>query len=161
MALTRQAVPMLDRATEPGTQHLAPAHLAAKGAYILADAPQARPEIILIATGSEVQLALSAREILAREGVGARVVSAPCLEWFAEQTPKYRDEVLPPEVKARVAVEAGAAGGWREFTGDAGEIVSINEYGASASGPELFERLDVTVGGVLSAAHRSLKRLRS
>ena len=161
IVLTRQAVPVLDRATEPGSQHLAPAHLASKGAYVLADAPEGKPEVILIATGSEVQLALTAREILAREGVGARVVSAPCLEWFAEQTPEYRDEVLPPEVKARVSVEAGAAGGWREFTGDAGEIVSIDEYGASASGPELFERFNVTVGGVLSAAHRSLERLRS
>jgi len=161
IVLTRQAVPVLDRANVPGAQGLAPAHLASKGAYVLADAPQGRPEIILIATGSEVQLALSAREILAHEGVGARVVSAPCLEWFAEQTAEYRDEVLPPEVKARVAVEAGSAGGWREFTGDAGQIVSIDEYGASASGPELFERFNVTVGGVLSAARRSLEGLRS
>ena len=160
IVLTRQSVPVLDRATEPGLQRLAPAHLASKGAYVLADASEGKPEVILIATGSEVQLALAAREILAREGVGARVVSAPCLEWFAEQTPEYRDEVLPPEVKARVSVEAGAAGGWREFTGDAGEIVSIDEYGASASGPELFERFNVTVGGVLSAAHRSLERVR-
>ena len=161
IVLTRQAVPVVDRATEAGAERLAPAHLASKGAYVLADAPQGKLEIILIATGSEVQLALSAREILAREGVGARVVSAPCLEWFAEQTSEYRDSVLPPEVKARVAVEAGAAGGWREFTGDAGEVVSINEYGASASGPELFEHFNVTVGGVLSAAHRSLERLHS
>ena len=163
IVLTRQAVPVLNRGGDPdlGTERLAPARLASKGAYVLADAPQGKPEVILIATGSEVQLALSAREILAGEGVGARVVSAPCLEWFAEQPPEYRDAVLPPEVKARVAVEAGAAGGWREYTGDAGEIVSINEFGASASGPELFEHFNVTVGGVLSAAHRSLERLRS
>ncbi len=161
IVLTRQAVPVLDRGTEAGTELLAPAHLASKGAYVLADAPEGKPEIILIATGSEVQLALSARDILAREGVGARVVSAPCLEWFAEQTPDYRDGVLPRDVTARVAIEAGSAGGWREFTGDAGEIVSIDEYGASASGPELFERFNVTVGGVLSAAHRTLERGRS
>jgi transketolase len=161
IVLTRQAVPVLDRGTEADAKHLAPAHLASKGAYVLADAPEGKPEVILIATGSEVQLALSAREILAREGVGARVVSAPCLEWFAEQTPDYRNEVLPHDVTARVAVEAGSAGGWREFTGDAGEIVSINEYGASASGPELFERFNVTVSGVLSAAHRTLERVRS
>jgi len=160
IVLTRQAVPVPDRAAD-AAQGLAPAQLASKGAYVLADAPQGRPDIIVIATGSEVQLALSAREILAREGVEARVVSAPCLEWFAEQTSEYRNAVLPPDVKARVAVEAGAAGGWREFTGDAGEIVSINEYGASASGPELFERFDITVGGVVSAAHRCLERLRA
>ncbi len=161
IVLTRQAVPVLDRATGPGTQGLAPAHLTSKGAYVLADAPQGKPELLLIATGSEVQLALAARDILASEGVGVRVISAPCLEWFAEQTPDYRDAVLPPDVAARVSIEAGSAGGWREFTGDAGEIVSIDEYGASASGPELFERFGVTVDGVVSAARRSLERVRS
>jgi len=111
--------------------------------------------VLLIATGSEVQLAVEARERLAAEGVGARVVSAPCLEWFAEQSAEYREEVLPSAVTARVSVEAGLALGWREYVGDRGRSVSIEHFGVSADYQTLFREFGITTEAVVSAAHAS------
>ena len=109
-----------------------------------------------IGTGSEVQLAVAAAEQLAAEGIAARVVSMPCVEWFAEQDQDYRDSVLPPQVKARVSVEAGIGLGWREWVGDVGRIVSIEQYGASAAYTTIYEKYGVTAEAVASAARDSL-----
>ena len=111
---------------------------------------------MLIGTGSEVQLAVAAREELAKAGIAARVVSMPCVEWFDEQPQAYRDSVLPPNVRARVAVEAGIAMPWYRFVGDAGEIVSIEHYGASAAYEVLYEKFGVTTAAVVEAAQRSV-----
>ena len=108
--------------------------------------------MILIGTGSEVQLAVQAREQLAGQGVRARVVSMPCREWFDAQDQSYRDEVLPPSVRARVSVEAGVAQGWRELVGDAGRIVSLDHFGASADYQTLFREFGITAEAVAAAA---------
>jgi len=154
LCLTRQKVPVLDRA---GTG-LAGPEGTARGGYVLAEADGGQPQVILIATGSEVHLALAARRELGREGIAARVVSMPCLEWFAEQDQAYRDLVLPPGVTARVAVEAGIALGWRAIVGDAGEVVSLEHFGASASGERLFAEYGFTPQRVAQAARRSIGR---
>ena len=112
--------------------------------------------MILIGTGSEVQLAVAAREQLAAEGIRARVVSMPCLEWFAEQDDGYRAEVLPPAVRARVSVEAAVGQGWREFVGDAGRIVSLEHYGASADYATLYREFGITAEAVAEAARDSI-----
>ena len=115
-----------------GGAGLASAEGTARGGYVLADAEGAQPDVILIGTGSEVQLALAASKLLAADGIKARVVSMPCVEWFSEQDAAYRDQVLPPHIQARVSVEAGIALGWRQFVGDAGRSVSLEHFGASA-----------------------------
>ena len=135
-----------------------------RGAYVLAEATdadgrQTAPEVVLIATGSEVGVAVAAREILQEEGTPTRVVSAPCLEWFAQQDAAYRDRVLPAGT-AKVAIEAGIALGWREIVGDAGEIVSIDHYGSSAPGTALFEEYGFTGDNVAERARRALARTR-
>ncbi len=117
--------------------------------------------MIIIATGSEVQLALAARELLQGEGTPARVVSMPCVEWFAEQDEDYQHQVLPAGVRARVSVEAGIALGWREFTGEAGESVSLEHFGASAAGPTLYEKFGFTAERVAAAARSSIARANS
>ena len=155
LCLSRQNLPVLDRSEGAG---LAAAELAARGGYVLAEAAGGDPAVIIIATGSEVQIALAARELLQGEGTAARVVSMPCVEWFAEQNEGYRRQVLPPEVRARVSVEAGVALGWREFTGDAGECVSLEHFGASASGPRLYEEFGFTAERVAAAARSSIAR---
>ena len=147
LALTRQNVPVLEGTANDGVR---------RGAYVLADSPTGSLDVILIATGSEVQLAIAAREQLATDGIGARVVSAPCLEWFAEQTPDYRAEVLPADVKARVSVEAGISLGWERYVGDAGRSVSIETFGASADYETLFEKFGITTDAVVAAARESL-----
>jgi transketolase len=119
------------------------------------------PDVVLIATGSEVQLAVQAREELAAKDIAARVVSMPCREWFDAQDPGYRDIVLPPEVRARVSVEAGIAQGWREVVGDAGRIVSLEHFGASAQYTELFEKFGFTAAAVVSAAEDSIRAARN
>ncbi|XVQ16201.1 transketolase [Spirillospora sp. CA-255316] len=151
LALTRQKLPTLDR--ENG---LAPAEGVARGGYVLADASNGRPDVILIATGSEVGLALEARDTLEAEGTPARVVSMPCVEWFEAQDDAYRQQVLPPSVRARVSVEAGIALGWRQYIGDAGESVSLEHFGASADHKTLFQQFGITAERVVAAAHASL-----
>ncbi len=155
LCLTRQNLPVFDR-TESNPQGIASAEGVARGGYVLADSPEA--SVLLISTGSEVQLALAAREILAGQGIGARVVSMPCLEWFAEQDNSYRMSVLPPAVRARVCVEAGISLGWREIAGDVGECVSLEHFGASAAYQTIYEQFGITAERVAEAAHASLRR---
>jgi transketolase len=158
LALSRQNLPVVDRsASGPG---LASAEGTARGGYVLADADGGEPDVILIGTGSEVQLALAARDQLAGEGVSARVVSVPCVEWFEEQDAAYRDEVLPPHIRARVSVEAGIALGWRQFVGDAGQSVSLEHFGASADYKKLYQEFGITAEHVASAARESLAAVR-
>ncbi|MGI8394075.1 transketolase [Leucobacter sp. Z1108] len=157
LALTRQNVPVFARGTGAASGNtFAAAEGARMGAYVLAESPTDSLDVILIATGSEVQLAIAAREQLASESIGARVVSAPCLEWFAEQSPEYRESVLPAAVTARVSVEAGIALGWREYVGDRGRSVSIEHYGASADYETLFREFGFTAEAVATAARDSL-----
>jgi transketolase len=149
LALSRQNLPVLDPAKVVD---------AAKGGYVLEEASAGLPQLIIIATGSEVSLALTARERLEAEGWPTRVVSMPCVEWFNAQTPAYRQQVLPPDIKARVSVEAAISQGWREMVGDAGEIISIEHFGASAEGSILFEQFGFTPDRVVAAAHSALER---
>ncbi|MEU9488990.1 transketolase [Streptomyces decoyicus] len=151
LALTRQGVP-----TYPADEDTA------KGAYIRFDAEGAdgkstTPQVVLIGTGSELQLAVEAREQLQAEGVPTRVVSMPCVEWFEQQDQAYRDSVLPPSVKARVAVEAGIGLTWHRFVGDAGRIVSLEHFGASADAKVLFREFGFTADAVASAARESIE----
>jgi transketolase len=125
---------------------------------VLEEASTGRASVILIATGSEVELALMARDRLEAAGTPTRVVSMPCQEWFEAQPSDYRQEVLPPEIKARVSVEAAVRMGWREYIGDAGESVSIEHFGASADGPIVMEQFGFTPDHVVAAAHASLQR---
>ncbi|MFJ4920292.1 transketolase [Streptomyces sp. NPDC088725] len=158
LVLTRQNLPVLERGPD-GTSGdgYAPAEGAARGAYTLAGGSAATPDVILIATGSEVQIALDARDRLAGEGITARVVSMPCREWFAAQSLSYQDEVLPPAVRARVSVEAAVGQGWREVVGDAGRIVSLEHYGASADYERLYREFGITPEAVAQAAHDSIR----
>ncbi|MGW3009807.1 transketolase [Streptomyces sp. NPDC001219] len=151
LALTRQGVP-----TYPANE------AAAKGGYVLfeaagADGQDTAPQVVLIGTGSEVQLAVEAREQLQAEGVPTRVVSMPSVEWFDQQDQAYRDSVLPPSVRARVAVEAGIGLTWHRFVGDAGRIVSLEHFGASADGKVLFREFGFTADAVAAAARESLE----
>lgn len=155
LALTRQGLPVLPRGGDFATADDQAAGVR-KGAYVLADSPTGTLDVILIATGSEVQLAVAAREQLAAEGVGARVVSAPSLEWFAEQDADYREQVLPARTRARVSVEAGLALGWERYVGDAGRSVSIEHFGASADFETLFREFGITTEAVVAAARESL-----
>jgi transketolase len=158
LALSRQNLPVVDRsANGPG---LASAEGTARGGYVLADPADSQPDVILIATGSEVELALSARDILAADGIKARVVSMPCVEWFNEQDASYRDQVLPPHIRARVSVEAGVALGWRQFTGDAGRNVSLEHFGASADYKKLYTEFGITADSVAEAARDSVANVR-
>jgi transketolase len=162
LCLSRQNLPIVDRSASPeqvrSGDGQASAEGAARGGYILAEAPGGDPAVILIATGSEVQIALAARAQLAGEGIGARVVSMPCVEWFSAQDAAYQQEVLPPRVRARVSVEAGIAQGWRAFTGDAGASISLEHYGASASYQDLYQHFGLTAEKVAAAARSSLAR---
>ncbi|MCW2810255.1 MAG: tkt, partial [Friedmanniella sp.] len=151
LILSRQNLPIVPR----GEDGFADTSGVAKGAYVLKDA-EGTPDVVLIATGSEVQLAVEAQATLAAEGIQARVVSMPCREWFDEQDQAYRDSVIPPSIKARVSVEAGVSAGWRDLVGDAGRIISIDHYGASASGAKLFEEFGFTGATVVAAAKESL-----
>lgn len=157
LALSRQNLPVFDRGDgQASGDILASARNVAKGAYVLAEAASGSPDVILIATGSEVQFALEARAALLDEGIQARVVSAPCLEWFEEQDAAYRESVLPASVTARVSVEAGLALGWREYIGDIGRSVSIEHYGASADYDVLYEKFGMTAEAVVEAARDSV-----
>ncbi|MEW1548627.1 transketolase [Streptomyces tsukubensis] len=149
LALTRQGVP-----TYPLNED------AARGGYVLAEAEGGAPEAVLIGTGSEVQLAVAAREELQAAGVPTRVVSMPSVEWFEEQDQEYKDSVLPPSVRARVAVEAGIGLTWYRYVGDAGRIVSLEHFGASADGKVLFREFGITADAVVAAARESLDAVR-
>ncbi|MFE7403417.1 transketolase C-terminal domain-containing protein, partial [Streptomyces sp. NPDC057557] len=149
LALTRQGVPTYEANPE-----------AVKGGYVLRDSSAETPDVILIATGSEVQLAVAARELLEAEGVGTRVVSMPSVEWFEEQSAEYRASVLPASVKARVAVEAGIGLTWYRYVGDAGRVVSLEHFGASADARTLFAKYGFTAENVASAARESLAAAR-
>jgi len=153
LLLTRQKLPVLDRAT------LAPADRLARGAYVLADVAGGRPDIILIATGSEVHVALAARERLAEQGVRARVVNMPSWELFERQPRSYRDEVLPPEVTARLAIEAGVPQGWFRYVGEGGDVIGIERFGASAPYKVLWEKYGFTAENVAARALEMLKRI--
>jgi transketolase len=157
IALTRQNIPVFKRGEADATGTvIASAEHTAKGAYTLVDASNAKPELILIATGSEVQLAVEARLKLEEQGIKTRVVSAPCVEWFDEQSDSYKESVLPSSVSARVSVEAGLALGWSKYVGRSGESVSIEHFGASADYKTLFREFGMTTDAVIAAAHKSL-----
>ena len=160
IALTRQNIPVFKRGEADSTGMVfAGAENTAKGAYVLVDSSKSKAKVILIATGSEVQLAVSAREQLEAKGIATRVVSAPCLEWFDEQSADYRESVLPSSVKARVSVEAGLALGWSKYVGGYGRSVSIEHFGASADYKTLFREFGMTVEHVVAAAQESLKSI--
>jgi transketolase len=147
LILTRQGLPVLEGTSSEGV---------AKGGYVLGGAPAEDPDVILIGTGSELQLCVAAQKILADKGIAATVVSMPCMEWFESQSAEYRESVLPPAVSARVAVEAAVAQSWYKLVGDTGEIVSIEHYGESADGKTLFREFGFTPEAVADAAERSL-----
>ena len=151
IALSRQNLPVFDRA-ECGS-----AEGVAKGAYVIMEA-KSEPDVILIATGSEVHVAIAAAKILSDQNIAARVVSAPCLEWFEEQPDSYKESILPRNVKARVSVEAGVGAGWHKYVGDNGEIVSLEHFGASASAGTLFKEYGFTPENVAEAAKRTIAR---
>ena len=155
LILSRQNLPVLDRSKFSLAQE------AVKGAYVLAygnDSSKDDCEVILIATGSEVSLAIAAREKLIAEGIKVRLVSAPCLEWFMEQSEDYRNKVLPKSIKARVSIEAGVALPWYRFIGDSGSAVSVEKFGASASGDIMFREYGFTVDNIINAVKESIKK---
>jgi transketolase len=147
LILTRQGLPILENTNYEGV---------AKGGYILGDPGGDEPDVVLIATGSEVQLAVEAQKLLADKDIIARVVSMPCVEWFESQPEDYRNSVLPPSVSARVAVEAGIAQSWHKLVGDTGEIISIEHYGESADAKTLFREFGFTPEAVVDAAERTI-----
>ena len=146
--LSRQNLPVFDRTV------CAPAAGVAKGAYILKDV--ANPQAILIATGSEVSLAIDAQTALAAEGINVRVVSAPCLEWFAEQDQAYKESVLSPNI-LKISIEVGIAQGWRELIGDSGVAISLEHYGASADAKRLFKEFGFSVENVVAQVKKAIK----
>jgi transketolase len=150
IVLTRQNIPTLDRqiyASEIGVS---------KGGYILSEAQNGRPDLILIATGSEVQLALDAQKVLEDAKVFARVVSMPCVEWFLEQDQKYRDEVLPADIRKRIAIEAGSTIGWYRFVGTEGAVIGLDHYGASSKPDILFKEYGLSVENIIATAKKLL-----
>ncbi|GMA27536.1 transketolase [Arenivirga flava] len=160
IALSRQNLPVFERGTgEASGDTFASASNVSKGAYVLAEAPNGTPDVIVIATGSEVQIAVETREVLKAEGINVRVVSAPSLEWFEEQTAEYRESVLPAAVKARVSIEAGSSLGWRGYVGDAGRSVAIDHFGASADYKTLFREFGMTTEHAVAAVKESLAAL--
>jgi transketolase len=154
LILSRQALPTLDRSV------LAPAAGVARGGYVLAEADTETPDVILLATGSEVQLALAAREELQAGGVGTRVVSMPCWELFDRQPQQYRDEVLPPSVKARVAVEQASTLGWDRYVGDGGAVIGMHTFGASAPLKQLLRKFGFTPDRVADVARERVAAAR-
>ena len=160
IALTRQNIPVFARGEDVASgEEFASAKYVAKGAYVLAEAPNGTPDVIFIATGSELQIAVEAREVLKGEGINARVVSVPSLEWFEEQDAAYRESVLPAAVKARVSIEAGLSLTWERYVGDAGRSVSIEHFGASADYKTLFREFGITTEAAVAAAKDSLASL--
>jgi len=155
LVLSRQNLPVLDRSKYSLAKE------AAKGAYVLAygsNSSKDECEVVLIATGSEVSLAIAAREKLISEGIKVRLVSAPCLEWFMDQSEDYRNEVLPKSIKARVSIEAGVAQPWYRFIGDSGIAISVEKFGASASGDIMFREYGFTVENIVNAVKKSIQK---
>ena len=158
LALTRQNVPTFARVDlhpDAEGEKFASAEGVARGGYVLADT-EGTPEVILIGTGSEVSLAVAARELLKEQGIAARVVSMPCREWFDAQDADYRESVLPAAVRARVTVEAGIAMSWRDLLGDAGRAVSLEHFGESADYETLYREFGITAEAVAAAAQDSM-----
>jgi transketolase len=153
LALTRQAIPTFDR-----TKYASAAGVA-QGAYVLADS-EGTPEVILMGTGSEVQLCVGAYEKLVSEGVKARVVSMPCWELFEKQSPEYKQQVFPNEVRARVAVEAGTSLGWKEYVGHDGFVVARTDFGASAPIKDLLKHFGFTIDNVVAKAKQSMENVK-
>jgi transketolase len=151
IVLTRQGLPILDR------KSLASASGVSKGAYTLKDTGS-DPQVVLMATGSEVALILDAADKLLEEGITARVVSMPCWELFEAQSQAYRDSVLPPKLRARVAVEAGASMGWHKWAGDGGSLITLDRFGASAPGGVVYKNLGFSVENVVSHARNVLSK---
>ncbi|MDV3221211.1 transketolase [Intrasporangium sp.] len=152
LALTRQPVPTFDRSVHGKTSGVA------KGAYVLVEESRpGEPDVILVGTGSEVQLAVQAAERLEKSGIATRVVSMPCREWFEKQSKSYQDKVLPPRVRARVSVEAGVSMGWHDIVGDAGRTISLEHFGASADYQTIFREFGITADAVVRAAKDSIK----
>jgi len=150
LVLSRQNCPTLDRAK------LGPASDTAKGAYIISEAPSGKPEVIIMATGSELAIAMAGQELLTKEGIQARVVSMPCFEWFDEQDAAYRSAVLPPSIKARVAVEAGIRMSWEKYLGSDGRFVGMSSFGASAPYSALYKHFGITAENVAAEAKKAL-----
>ena len=146
LVLTRQGVPVLEGTAEKAADGVA------RGAYVLVESSTEVPQVILLGTGSEVQLAVEAAATLEAEGIGTRVVSVPCMEWFEEQDDAYRESVLPSDVSARVSVEAGIAMPWKGYTGDKGRNVSLEHFGASADYKTLYQEFGITAEAVAAAA---------
>jgi transketolase len=158
IVLTRQNVPVFPRGEDaPLGGHWSDTSNVHRGGYVLLDVDGGEPDVVLIGTGSEVQLAVQARELLAAKDIRARVVSMPCREWFDAQETSYRETVIPPTVKARVSVEAGVAQGWREVVGDQGRIVSLEHFGASADFQRIFTEFGITAEAVAGAAEDSVR----
>jgi transketolase len=153
LILSRQNLPTVDRSVYASAEGVA------KGGYVLADAGSGTPEAIIIATGSEVSIALTARDLLEAQGTPTRVVSMPCQEWFEAQEPAYRQQVLPPGVKVRVSVEAAVTMGWRDYVGDHGEMLGLDHYGASAPAAILFEQFGFTPDRVVAAVRSSISKV--
>lgn len=153
ICLTRQNVPVVDRSV------FASAEGTARGAYVLRDATDGAPKVLLVGTGSEVQICVAAQELLEAEGIPTRVVSMPCVEWFRAQDESYKRTVLPPSVQARVSVEAAVSQGWHEWVGEAGECVALEHFGASAPFGVLYEQFGMTAERVVAAARASLSKL--
>ncbi len=151
LALSRQNLPVFERSASNSADGVA------KGAYVIAE-PKSAPDVILIATGSEVNVAIEASRILAEQNISARVVSAPCLEWFEEQSDSYKESVLPKNLRARVSIEAGVGAGWQKYVGDNGEIISLEHFGASASAGSLFKEYGFTADNIVLAAKRTIAR---
>ena len=151
LVLTRQKLPVLDRGK------LSPASGLAQGAYILAEAGESPPEVILIATGSEVSLALEAHARLASDGIRSRVVSMPCWELFERQPESYRDTVLPPSIRARVSIEAAARFGWERYVGLEGAMIGVTGFGTSAPGPVVMREFGFTPEHVVETAKRVIE----
>jgi len=151
IVLTRQNIPTLDRKIN------APAINARKGAYILQNAPNSNPEVILIATGSEIELALDAQKELNSQSINTRVVSMPCVEWFQDQTASYQESVIPKNVKAKIAIEAGSTFGWYQFVGLEGGVIGLDRYGASGKPDLLYKEFGITVEKIVAKA-KELKK---
>jgi transketolase len=153
LILSRQNLPTLDRNVYASAEGVA------KGGYILAEAGSGKPEAIIMSTGSEVSIAVKAREILEEQGTPTRVVSMPCVEWFLAQEPSYQQMVLPPDIKVRASVEAAVTMGWREFVGDHGEMLGLNHYGASAPAAILYEQFGLSPDRVVAAVRSSISKV--